>query len=43
MKEGNLYKGIVVFMVVDLNCQYLSFFKPFQKSHLTDSAGRDIC
>ena len=34
-QDGNLCKGIVAFMVVGL--RYLSLFKPFQKSHLTDS------
>ena len=35
-EEGNLYKGIIAF-TVELNCLQLSLFKPFQKSHLTDS------
>ena len=34
VEEGNLYKGIFAFLLVELK---QSLFKPLQKSHLTDS------
>ena len=37
VEEGNLYKGIFAFLIVELKQSTLSLFKPFQKSHLTES------